>query len=70
MVRGLEILAAATLACGAMQILQYAARKRGRGEQREALQTWETEGGAVPASRTGTAAATPVRPMPAAATTP
>ena len=66
--RGLEILAAATLACGAMQILQYAARKRGRSEQREALQTWETEGGAVPTSRTGTAA-TQVRPALPAGTT-
>ena len=66
--RGLEILAAATLALGASHILQYAARERGRSEQREALQTWETEGGAVPTSRSGTAGMQ-VRPMPAATTT-
>jgi hypothetical protein len=56
MARGLEIIALAGVALGAAHILQYAQRKRQRHEQREALQTWEDEGGAVPTSRTRTAA--------------
>ena len=55
MMRGLEILAVAALALGARHILQYAAYKHGRRDHREALQTWEAEGGAVPTSRTRTA---------------
>ena len=60
--RGLEILAIATLALGARHILNYVVRKDGRHEHREAVQTWEAEGGAVPTSRTRTAAQ--VSPMP------
>ena len=56
MARALEILALTTLAVGAVHILNHAVRKRGRREQRAALQTWEAEGGAVPSSRTRTAA--------------
>ena len=56
MARALEILAVTTLALGAAHILNHVVRKRGRREQRVALQTWEAEGGAVPNLRTRTAA--------------
>jgi hypothetical protein len=57
MTRRLTILAAATLALAAKHFLQYAGRKGTRRAQREALQTWEGEGGAVPVSRVSTTAA-------------
>lgn len=54
MTRGIALLALLTLGAGAKHILGYAARKRTRREQREAVQTWETEGGAVPVGRSQT----------------
>ncbi len=64
MMRELDILAVVTLALGARHILQYAARKHGRREHHEAVQSWEAEGGAVPTSRTRTA--TQISPTPPA----
>ena len=54
--RELEILAVAMLAFGAAHFLKYLSRKEERREQGGAVQAWEAEGGAVPTSRTRTAA--------------
>lgn len=62
--RGLTIAAGAMLAFGAKKLLGYLRRKAGRRTQREALQTWEAEGGAVPVSRSRTAAQVPPSPDP------
>jgi hypothetical protein len=62
--RGFTILAVATLTLGAKHALGYLRRKGGRRAQREALQTWEGEGGAVPVSRSTTAAQVPPAPDP------
>ncbi len=59
MTRGLTILAAATLTVGAKHLLRYLRRNGTRRAQREALQTWEGEGGAVPVTRSTTAAQVP-----------
>jgi hypothetical protein len=56
MAHGLTLLAAATLTVGALQFLDYVKSRGKRRAQREALQTWEDEGGAVPVSRSTTAA--------------
>lgn len=54
--RTLDIVAAAVLACGLREILRSIRGKALRSDRREALQTWETEGGAVPISPSTTAA--------------
>jgi hypothetical protein len=54
MTRGIALLALLTLGAGAKHILGYAAHKRTRREQREAVHTWEAEGGAVPVGRSQT----------------
>ena len=54
--RTLDIVAAAVLACGLREILRSIRGKDLRSARREALQTWETEGGAVPVSPSTTAA--------------
>jgi hypothetical protein len=59
MTRGLTILAAATLALGAEHFLRYLGRNGTRRVQREALHTWEGEGGAVPVTRSTTVAQVP-----------
>jgi hypothetical protein len=56
MTRGILILALLALGAGARQIFGYAMRKRTVRERREALQTWEAEGGAVPIGRSQTTA--------------
>ncbi|HLB13349.1 MAG TPA: hypothetical protein VJM14_00305 [Burkholderiales bacterium] len=56
MTRGIALLALLTLGAGAKHILGYAAHKRTRREQREAVHTWEAEGGAVPVGRSQTTA--------------
>lgn len=54
--RILDIVAAAVLACGLREILRSIRGKALRSDRREALQAWETEGGAVPVSPSTTAA--------------
>ena len=54
--RTLDIVAAAVLAWGMRGILQSIRASAVRRDRREALQTWETEGGAVPVSPSTTAA--------------
>ena len=56
MTRGIALLALVALGAGARQILGHAARKRARSERREAIQTWEAEGGAVPVDPSRTTA--------------
>lgn len=57
MPRGIALLALLALGTGAKHILGHAAaHRRTRREQREALQTWEAEGGAVPVGRSQTTA--------------
>ena len=54
--RTLDIVAAATVVLGLREILRVGRFRAGRRERRESLQTWEAEGGAVPLSRSATAA--------------
>jgi len=56
MTRGIALLALLALGAGARQIVGYAARKRAVREGREAIQTWEAEGGAVPVGHSQTTA--------------
>jgi hypothetical protein len=56
MTRGILVFALLALAASAKHILGYAARKRALRDRREALQTWEAEGGAVPVGRSQTTA--------------
>jgi hypothetical protein len=63
--RTLDLMAAATLALGVRAILRKGAARSERTQRREAIQTWEDEGGAVPVSRSATAAQ--VSPPPDAA---
>jgi len=51
MTRSIALLALLTLGACAKHLLGYAAHKRTRREQREAVHTWEAEGGAVPVGR-------------------
>jgi hypothetical protein len=48
MTHGITLLALVGLGLGARRFLQYAAIKHAHRQHREALQTWEGEGGAVP----------------------
>jgi hypothetical protein len=52
----LDIVAAATVLLGLREILRVGRVRADRRERRESLQTWEAEGGAVPLSRSATAA--------------
>jgi hypothetical protein len=63
--RTLDLMAAAMLALGIREILRTSSTRRERTRRREAIQTWEDEGGAVPVSRSATAAQ--VSPPPDAA---
>jgi hypothetical protein len=54
--RFITALALLAIALGAKHIVGYAIARRQRREQREALQTWEGEGGAVPVTPGRTAA--------------
>ena len=56
MTRGIALLALLALGAGARQLLGYAARKRALRDRREAIQTWEAEGGAVPVGPSQTTA--------------
>jgi len=56
MTRGIALLALLALGAGARQIVGSAARKRALREGREAMQTWEEEGGAVPVGHSQTTA--------------
>lgn len=48
MSRGIAFVGLLALGLAAQNVLHYARYKRARREQHRALQTWETEGGAVP----------------------
>jgi hypothetical protein len=52
----LDFVAAATVVLGLREILRVGRARAARRERRESLQTWEAEGGAVPVSRSSTAA--------------
>jgi hypothetical protein len=54
--RSLDIVAAAFVALGVRELLRAGKLRADRRERRESLQTWEAEGGAVPVSRSATAA--------------
>jgi hypothetical protein len=54
--RTLDIVAAAIVALGLRQLRRARKVRADRRERRESLQTWEAEGGAVPLSRSATAA--------------
>lgn len=54
--RTLDIMAAAAVALGLREILRVGRTRAAWRERRESLQTWEAEGGAVPVSRSSTAA--------------
>jgi len=54
--RTLDIVAVAIVALGLRELLRAAKVRADRRERRESLQTWEDEGGAVPLSRSATAA--------------
>jgi hypothetical protein len=54
--RTLDVVAAATVALGLREMLRTSRVRAIRRERRESLQTWEAEGGAVPLSRSTTAA--------------
>ena len=56
MTRGIALLALLAFGAGVRQILGFAARKRALRERREAIQTWEAEGGAVPVGHSQTTA--------------
>jgi hypothetical protein len=56
MTRGITLLALLALGAGAKHILGYAMHGRTRRQQREAVHTWEGEGGAVPVGRSQTTA--------------
>jgi hypothetical protein len=64
--RTLDLVAAAAIALGVREILRAVAARANRVERREAIRSWEAEGGAVPVSRSTTAAQ--VSPLPDAAT--
>jgi hypothetical protein len=65
MTRGIAFVGLLAIGLAAQNILHYARYKRARREQNRALQTWETEGGAVPTGPSQTAAQ--VTPVPARA---
>jgi hypothetical protein len=48
--RMLDLIAIAALGAAAWNIVRISRMRRDRGARREALQTWESEGGAVPVS--------------------
>jgi hypothetical protein len=54
--RTLDIVAAAAVAFFIREILRTGRLRADRRDRRESLHTWETEGGAVPVSRSTTAA--------------
>ena len=54
--RTLDIVAAAAVALFIREILRTGRLRADRRQRRESLQTWEAEGGAVPVSRSATAA--------------
>jgi hypothetical protein len=56
MTRGIALIALLAMGLGAQHVLHYARYKRSRLQQREALRTWEAEGGAVPTAPSRTAA--------------
>jgi hypothetical protein len=51
-----DVIAVGTLAVAAREILRVNRLRHEKRHRREALQTWEHEGGAVPVSRSATAA--------------
>jgi hypothetical protein len=59
MLRELDLVALAVVALGALHILRYRAGRDVRRQRRVALETWETEGGAVPVGPSPTAAPIP-----------
>jgi hypothetical protein len=65
MTRGIAFVGLLAIGLAAQNILHYARYKRARREQNRALQTWETEGGAVPTGPSQPAAqVAPARPSP------
>ena len=54
--RGVAMLGLVLLGFGAKHWLSYAAYRRSHQDRREAINTWEGEGGAVPVAPTRTAA--------------
>lgn len=68
MTRNTALISVIALALGIQNILHYARYRRRKLAQPNALQTWESEGGAVPTSAGRTAAQ--VSPEPAATAEP
>jgi hypothetical protein len=56
MTRSIAFIGLLALGLATQNILHYARYKRARREQRRAVETWETEGGAVPTGPSKTAA--------------
>ena len=56
MSRSIAFIGLLALGLATQNILHYARYKRARREQRRAVETWETEGGAVPTGLSKTAA--------------
>lgn len=54
--RELDLFAVAALALGVVHVRRHLQARREKSAPREAIQTWEAEGGAVPVSRSATAA--------------
>ena len=63
MTRGTAFIALLALGLAGQNIVHYSRYKRARREQKRALQTWESEGGAVPTSPSTTAAQVAPEPL-------